>query len=182
MFYLLARFLKRREGYLGASSYVPLPEWLKKTMRGWGYSTREMVHTYAKLAVGNDLSIIVKDEVGCAESVSRILMGVDRTLLPMVIPGTASLDSELRNNPRYRAVALGQVRPGDIVISPTVGGNGRLSNGHVGILGAVVGGERLIYSNTSEGGLWTQNYTLRGWINRYQGIGGFQVKFYTVVK
>lgn len=159
-------------GYLGANSFVPLPEWLKSLMRTWGYSTGQMVLVYSKLALGTDFSQLTPDDVGCAESVTKLLRGVDKRLVP-IITGTASLNAELWKSPRFKEV--GVPRPGDIIISPTGRGNGRVPNGHVGI----VGEDGVIYSNNSHTGKWDKHLTLRGWYAHFGDRGGYPIYYYS---
>ena len=66
---------------------------------------------------------------------------------------------------------------GDIIISPTGYGNGKLRNGHAGI----VGEKEKVMSNTSANGLWQENYTLETWKRRYKTYGGFPMDYFRVV-
>lgn len=106
------------------------------------------------------------DEYGCADSVSKIILNT----FPGVIRGSVSttqLYQQLKLSSGFYRVL--DFRPGDIIISPTGYGNGSIANGHVGIIGE---GEEIM-SNTSSTGLWTQNYTLKTWVDRYRNKGGY---------
>jgi hypothetical protein len=72
------------------------------------------------------------------------------------------------------------VPPGGIVISPTqnIPGSKKRNVGHVGILGATSGGDRLIYSNSSAHAMWEQNFKLSTWIARYRDTKHLKVMFF----
>ena len=145
-------------------------------LRKLGYTTAQLVHAWAKIQVGRDLSTIVDNEYACAESVSRVLNAVDPSILGgRVITGTATLDEVLAASPRVKFVTIPTA--GCIVISPTGQGNGAILNGHVGI----VGDKGLIYSNSSATGAWSQNFTLSSWWNRYVKNGGYPMKYYKII-
>src|SRR3990167_1271036 len=63
---------------------------------------------------------------------------------------------------------------GDIILSPTGYGNGKLRNGHAG----VVGEKEKIMSNTSANGLWQENYTLTTWKRKFKDYGGFPMDYF----
>lgn len=144
-------------------------------LRKLGYTTARLVHAWAKIQVGRDLSTIVNNDVACAESVSRILRAVDPSLLPGVITGTATLDDVLAKSPRFKLTTIPSA--GCVVVSPTGKGNGTIPNGHVGIVGDNV----LVYSNSSVTGEWSQNFTLSSWYNRYVQSGKYPMKFYKII-
>lgn len=111
------------------------------------------------------------DDVGCADSVSKILLKT----FPGVIKGsvsTSELYKQLSTSKDFSKVS--QFRCGDIIISPTGMGTGGLSNGHVGI----VGEDETIMSNSSATGLWTSNYTISTWVARYRRLGGYPIIFF----
>lgn len=72
------------------------------------------------------------------------------------------------------------VKPGGIIISPTqnIPGATRRNVGHVGIIGAGGGLNRLIYSNSSAQARWQQNFTLGSWIARYRDTKRLKVLFF----
>lgn len=69
---------------------------------------------------------------------------------------------------------LDTIPDGGIVISPTRRG----VVGHVGLLGAGSGDNRLIYSNSSRFAMWKQNYTVGTWRARYAGLKKLPVYFF----
>lgn len=113
---------------------------------------------------------LVKDDLGCAETVTNILRAVHPDV--KIITGTWTLYSYLKTNSRYVPV----LRPigGDIIISPTGLGNGKLSNGHTGIMLDSI----KVASSDSATGFFKQNYTVDTWKKRYATLGGFPVLFY----
>lgn len=74
------------------------------------------------------------------------------------------------------------VPDGSIVISPTVWGSGSMRgrHGHIGLLGARAGGDRIIYSNSSARARWEQNFTLTSWRQRYQERKRLTVLFFPI--
>jgi hypothetical protein len=63
---------------------------------------------------------------------------------------------------------------GDILISPTSYGNGKISSGHIGI----VGKSNIIMSNNSNNGKFEENYTMTTWKHYFVEKGGFPMKFF----
>lgn len=131
-------------------------------------------HLYkvANSFVGRDASPadIAPDEYACAESVSNIIheaFGDFPKNSPVL--STAVLHIQLLNHPKFKGVMAPE--PGDVIISPTGSGNGKLPNGHTGIFG--FGGQ--IMSNDSATGLFKPNYTLDSWVARYRKLGGFKI-------
>jgi hypothetical protein len=128
----------------------------------------------AKAALGTDASPndLAPDELGCAETVSTLIGQV----LPgfPVITGTWTLWQRLLSDDRFVLVMTPE--PGDIVISPTGTGNGRMS-GHVGIVGEY----GRIMSNDSRDGTFDQNYDLETWRQRYGINGGFPIHYYRLI-
>lgn len=122
------------------------------------------------LGVDASPSDIVDDVVGCAESVTTILR--QHVKMP-IIPGTASLYAYMLNSPLFKRVSIPM--PGDIVISPTGMGNGKIQ-GHTGI----VGQNNIIMSNDSFTGKWMANYTILTWRARYADKGKLPVVYFTV--
>jgi hypothetical protein len=124
----------------------------------------------ALLLLGVDASPkdTASDEFGCAESVSSIINAV----FPGAIQGsisTAELYNQLLNSTAF--IKVKDFLPGDIIISPTGAGSGKIPNGHVGILGE----NQEILSNSSATGLWTNNYTLGSWVDRFRNQGGYPI-------
>lgn len=151
---------------LGSSGFFPLPSWLrwyllKKT------PSQAMLYT-ARLMNGVDLSFTVPDDVGCAESVTRIcrmLFGDD------VIPGTYTL---MRHYERYPLVWKEISAPADgcVVIAATGTGNGSIQ-GHVGIYD-----RGRIWSNNSATGRFDSHFSHLAFVDRYQKKGGIRVRYF----
>ena len=135
---------------------------------------RELLYEQARLWLGRDVSPLdlVNDDLGCAESVSCVIAKV--TPFP-IITGTASLVEYLKKSTRFLPV-YGNVQRGDIIISPTGSGNGRI-RGHVGIFGE----NETIMSNDSLTGLWAQNFTTEKWFARYSVSGELKTYFFTLL-
>lgn len=121
--------------------------------------------------LGKDISE-KEDELGCAESVSKILAG----MFPFEkILSTNTLYHTLKKDKHFEQIV--NIEPWTIIISPTGLGNGAIPYGHAGILGD----NEKIYSNNSKTSMWEQNYTLKEWIDRYRLKGGYPLFFFKVV-
>lgn len=128
-------------------------------------TNREKLLEVAKTYVGQDASPFdaADDELGCAESVSTIIRkGIFRDF-PIEL-ATWLLLPLLRRDKRFKAT-LG-LTPGNIILSPTGYGNGRI-RGHVGI----ISDNSMIMSSNSLNGLWEENYTVSEWVARYRTLG-----------
>jgi hypothetical protein len=141
-----------------------------KTLFQWGnYSTApgEKLYQTAVLCAGKDMAPM-EWEFGCAEAVNEVVYkafgdyaGGDLSTRRMYL--------SIINNKKFMQVKI-PLR-GDIYISPTGWGNGKLKNGHVGILA----NNEHILSNDSQSGLFVDNFTIQSWNERYVKIGGFPV-------
>lgn len=133
------------------------------------------IYDLAITFIGKDASPrdLVKDGLGCAESVSTLL----RQAIPTfkIVTGTWSLWDELRSRNDFKEVTDPQ--PGDIILSVTGTGNGAVSNGHTGI----VSKDGKIMSNNSSLGLWQENYTLDSWDAYFRIEGGFPTMFFRYI-
>lgn len=130
-------------------------------------SLREKLYDEAVEWIGKEASPkdFVSDSVACAESFCNVISNVID--FPMIV-GTATLFESLKKDKRLEITT--DLKAGNVIISPTGYGNG-LIQGHVGIL--LEGGK--IASNSSENGLWIQNYDVDSWVKRYRVKGGFPV-------
>lgn len=137
------------------------------------FTKSEILYQTALDLIGIDASPLDRadDEYGCADSVNTINLDA----FGYEIGGTTStheMYKYLQNSALYTKT-ITPVR-GDVLISPTGHGNGRLDSGHVGIYA----GDGKIMSNSSSTGTWQQNYNLETWKARYVEIGGFPMEFY----
>lgn len=112
------------------------------------------------------------DDLGCADSVSKIIINTFGNIIPGSV-STRILNEQLNKSKHFTRVK--DFRPGDIIMSPTGSSKGgKISNGHVGI----VGENEQIMSNSSSTGLWTQNFTIASWVERYRMAGGYPIICY----
>ena len=131
---------------------------------------REVVYTHAKACIGKDMSP-VHNEYGCAEAVNNVV----KQVLGYPVGGDVStyrMYEELKKSTRFKMVA--SCLRGDIILSPTGFGSGKLSNGHVGI----VSDNERIMSNNSQTSLWDEHWTLEKWKEYYGERGGYPVTFW----
>jgi hypothetical protein len=141
---------------------------------------RNKLYDTAYEAIGKDVSPqdLAPDEYACCESMSKILQKAFPELNIGTILSTRDLYWYFINSASFQAVS--DPLYGDIVLSVTGAGNGRISNGHVGVYGknASYDGSNWIMSNDSRTGEWTPNFTLKNWINYYEKRGGMQTHFF----
>ncbi len=136
------------------------------------------LYNVAKAFIGSDASPkdLADDEVGCADSVSALLLNAFGNAMGIVYTvSTAYMFRMMRSSPRY--IQLEGPQKGAIVISPSGYGNGNLSNGHVGICGE----GNVIMSNNSWTGKWEANFTTESWNARYRTLGGFPVYYFKFI-
>ena len=137
-------------------------------------SPREIFYKAALDAIGSDASPLDRapDDLACAETVNEIHkkafgISIDE-------PGLSTIrlyHSLVALKTLFQRVS--DPLPGDIIISPTGMGNGRIKHGHVGIVSEIG-----IMSNDSDTGLFLQKYTMESWRLRYQITGGFPMLFF----
>ena len=111
------------------------------------------------------------DAVDCAVSVNNIVFKAFGDYAGGDI-STYRMYHAIKNNKKFREVR--ESLPGDIILSPSGHGNGRISNGHVGIMGE----NGQIMSNNSKNGLFEVTHTLSSWRAYYQIQGGYPVTFW----
>ena len=133
---------------------------------------RLILYETAKASLGRDASPLdrANDALGCAESVNAI----HKKAFGFEIGGstsTALLFEALVDSPYFDRVS--NPLPGDVIISPTGSGNGRVAHGHTGIVA-----KQGIMSNDSDTGTWELNYTMDMWKRYYGQKGGFIVAFF----
>lgn len=133
-------------------------------------------------ALGTDLSPQdeVPDEVACASSLSRLIQRAAPHLNFPHLVSTRQLFDYFEQSPSFKPVQKPQY--GDIVLSVTGTGSGRIKNGHCGIRGKFQAWDSSpwIMSNDSRNGLWTVNFTLNTWIQYYETRGGMKTFYYTM--
>lgn len=168
MWSLLRKLFERK---LGGSGFVPLPPLVKRILSV--YPIHKQVSVYVKLVLGTDLSFVAPDELGCAESVTRIFNYLAPELQLPVVTGTWTLDQALKSNPHFIPIQRLSNCDGCIIIAVTGEGVG---SGHVGI----IVGDR-VYSNNSFSGRWDKHFTHDGFRN-YFIKRGFPIKYYLPVK
>ena len=114
-----------------------------------------------------------EDEFGCAEALNTVFAKAFGSPIGGGL-STYRMYDILRNDSRFEKVS--QPLSGDIIMSATGHGSGKLRNGHVGL----VGDNGNIMSNSSYSGKWEYNYTLDVWKRRYKDYGGFPMDFFRV--
>lgn len=138
-------------------------------------NNRLILFSAAVSSLGTDASPndVAPDEYGCAETVWDILALAFpfKVGFPFTV-STNQMFKYLSGSPLY--IQIDQPAEGDIVISPTGYGNGKLPNGHVGIKGE----NDTIMSNDSFSGTFGENYTLSTWKSRYVDLGGYPMVFF----
>lgn len=180
----LFRYLFRKNTDITEMEYVPLAENpiasttpIVEVPTPASLSPSEKLYAVAKASLGIDASPrdVAPDEYGCAESVNELFKKTFGHYITNPGISTAQLYLAMLHDVNHFQIIKFPV-PGAIIISPTGYGNGRLSNGHVGICGKFG-----IMSNSSATGKWSENYTLDAWIAYYKTKGGFPVVLFRPV-
>lgn len=137
-------------------------------------SEEKRIHLYetAYQAIGTDASPndSAPDELGCAESLSKVIQKAFPELNFPTVLSTRVLYWNLIQSPSFMLETTPQY--GDIIISPTGTGNGRVI-GHCGIVG-----KTWIMSNDSRTGTWEANFTPDGWKRYYEIKGGIPTHYF----
>jgi hypothetical protein len=109
--------------------------------------------------------------LGCAWAVNEVV----RQALGHKIGGGLSTDGlyDSLKGGKARETKITKATRGSIIISPSQGE----THGHVGI----VGEKKLIYSNRSADGIFSQNYNFDSWMARYKSKLGLEVLFYDLI-
>lgn len=136
----------------------------------------EQLYEKAISMLGKDASPrdLVNDSVGCAETVSSLINSIDPTF--NVITGTWTLWDMFKLRGDFALV--NPPEKGCIVLSVTGLGNGKVPNGHAGI----VGEDGIIMSNDSRTGKFLENYTIDEWVDYFQKKGGYPVFYFKWLK
>lgn len=136
---------------------------------------------YIKANLGKDLNDNY-NELGCAQTVNNIA----KNALGYVVGGGASTAQMLKeieefsiylDNPNWKEVSKMEARAGDIILSATGTGNGKIAHGHVGFLGE----NGIIYSNNSAKDMLDNHLTAQDWKNYFVLKGGFSVRYFRAV-
>ena len=136
----------------------------------------QRLFTTAKNFLGRDVTPKdgVPDSVACAETVNAIY---EEAFGEQIGGGASTYNLYYALKKHFNFEQVETPQPGDIVISPTgipVMPGGKLTNGHVGIVGEA----GVIMSNDSATGLFKENYTLQTWKERYVDKGKYLMCFF----
>lgn len=144
-------------------------------------TNQQKLYKVAFDCIGKDASPLddAPDELGCADSVSRLIQKVLPDF-PLQV-GTIGLLEQLIDDPRFVEIDLYDY--GCVIVSPTGQGNGRLSNGHTGIIGKNIApnGTLWIMSNNSNTGTWEVDWTVKSWEKYYNQLGGFPIRIFKIL-
>jgi hypothetical protein len=135
----------------------------------------KIILNYIKANLGKDLNDNF-NELGCAQTVNNLL----KNCLGYVAGGgasTAKMLEEIVSNPNFKEVTRYEAQAGDIILSATGTGNGKVAHGHVGFLGE----NGVIYSNNSAKDCLDDHWTAQAWKNYYAIKGGFSVRYFRAV-
>lgn len=156
--------------------------WFGPQLGGAYLPAHEKIYLTAVRLLGENLSPNAPDELGCADAVNQV---VERAIGRPIGGGvsTTKMYEALKwgsfPSPWWRFVKIreDQAQPGDIIISPTGYGNGRFP-GHVGIVGV----DGRIMSNNSYTGQWEDNYSFKGWWERYRVGGHYPICYFRIIR
>ena len=139
-------------------------------------ANREVLYSFAKASIGQDISPkdYAPDDLGCAESLSKVIQLAFTGLRFPTLLSTRELQAYFQTSPSFEPVSEPQY--GDVILSVTGTGNGSVSNGHTGIVG-----KTWIMSNDSRTGFWEANFQLASWKRYYEIKGGMATHFYRII-
>lgn len=169
----LNKNIKATDGWIAKLFMLSMLRKIISLMKQQQVQDKKTLLDLAKTKLGFDASPndIAPDGFACAESVSTILNEYLEGNFP-IITGTWTLNEYLKESSRFSIVDT--PRPGDIIMSPTGMGNGKISNGHVGIYGD----DNRIYSNNPTNGLFDDRMTLEYWKDYLVKLGGYPLIVY----
>lgn len=150
---------------LGATGWYPIPGWLRLYLRTQTPSRQRV--TMARLLLGKDLSFLAPDELGCAESVSRI----DNALFgDRIILGTGELLEYYLTSSTWKEIPYPVI--GCTCIAAT--GTGKPgTRGHVWINDA-----HFMWSNNSMRKVWDNHWTHSKALAEYQTKNGMKMRYF----
>ena len=149
-----------------------MPSWARTWLRR--YPLQKQVHVYARIVIGSDMSSIAPNELGCAESVTRLLQQVNANLCPVYTGTWHLLDHLIHAKTQFKEVTEQEAKDGSIVIAATGTGFG-LFPGHVGIIDS-----KRVLSNNSRTGKWDGYWSLLAFKDRYQRQGGMRIRYFAI--
>lgn len=112
------------------------------------------------------------DEYACVHSLTTII----KKLLPdfEIMVYTPTFLKAIQKDKRFKPTT--EFKEGNIIISPTLSGNGSVV-GHTGIIGK----DGKIYSNSSSTGLWDDKFDNVSWVDRYSRKGGLSLHLFELL-
>lgn len=142
------------------------------------YGEKMYLESYKVL--GDDVSPddVAEDNLGCMESVSMIVRKARPDIKFPIILSTIKGYEYFSKSPHFRRIY--KLKKGAIIINVTGTGNGKVSNGHVGICGmrTAPDGSVWIMSNNSWTGRWDAFYTEKTWNKYYRDLGGMETHLF----
>ena len=144
---------------------------------------QEAMYQAAHSFLGKDASPqdVAADAYGCAESVSKIIQKARPDIQFPLHISTRTLYSYLLQSLSFATVT--KPSAGDIVLYVTGTGNGKVANGHVGIVGKnnALDGSKYVMSNDSRFGTFEANMTIASMQRFYGDRGGMPAHFFASV-
>lgn len=140
------------------------------------------IYNAAKGDLGKSLvAANVDPEVGCMSSVSTLYSSVFPNHADILNTASTSLGLEAfsAHPALFKEVQATDALPGDFMICATGSStiaDTPIKNGHTGILG-----NEGVMSNNSDTGLWSENYTLVTWKQRYETEGGYVTRYFRAI-
>lgn len=145
-----------------------------------GMTAKERLYEKAKSLLGTDASPddAANDIYGCADSVSKVIQSALPELRFPSLLSTAAMLEYLQRSVVFQETDTPSA--GSIIISATGTGDGRLKNGHVGIVGKNPSPDGSLYvmSNNSFKGTWEADWSIASWKRYYTGRGGFSIHYF----
>ena len=155
---------------LGGNDTYPVPFWFTWLARQRKWTPTQQMLRYSRMVDGRDLSFLAPDELGCAESVSRIW----NTLFGLpVFTSTIQMFAYMKNSGNFEE--LPKPVDGCITIAVTDFRDGVTIHGHTG-----VSDKDGLWNNTSRYGKWLYNWTQEGFKRYFHEIRKLSVHHFII--
>src|SRR3990167_3806724 len=118
------------------------------------------------------------DDLGCAESISAVIQEAFPDIRFPTLLSTLELYNYLFKSMSFQRII--EPQKGCIMLAVTGMCSGKVSNGHVVIIGKNISPDGTLWAmgNSSRTGTWEVNYTVGSFIRYFEGKGGFPILYF----
>ena len=176
----LSAIIKARQSVPVPPRATPTPSMTETTPKPLMTLLQDQLYKAAFDFIGEDASPkdYAPDDFGCAESLSKVIQKAFPDIrFPTILSTRAMYDYLLKSMSFQRIV---EPQKGCIILNVTGMGNGKVSNGHCGIVGKNTSedGSLWVMSNDSRDGDWEVRYTVNSWKRYFEQKGGMVTLYF----